>query len=308
MESLLGDILSTIRLKSAIYFKHGFCGSWGMEAPNSPYSQFHLVTSGNCVLEIGEEINSLEKGDIAILPHGTPHQIKATPDAVCIPGQEAFMEIMKGDQPFPGKETSTQLICGHYEIDRELSHPIFEELPPYIIIKSADYGRYDLIYSMFELILEEMTLQKPGFDTVIIRLAEILFISIIRHYYLHQASEKLNMFKDEMIYQAVNLIHQELANSWNIEKLAHRMGVSRTLFIERFKSAVGETPMKYITRWRMTKARYLLKKIDLPLPQIGEKVGYFSETAFNRAFKQMCGVSPGKFRQQLKQEEEKSTL
>ncbi len=300
MESLLGDILSTIRLKSAIYFKHGFCGSWGMDAPDSPYSQFHLVTSGNCVLEIAGKINSLEKGDIVIFPQGTSHQIKATPDATCSPGYEAHKEILQGGQPFPGTEMNTQLICGHYEIDRELSHPIFEELPPYIIIKSIDYGRYDLIYSMFELILEEMTLQKPGFETVTIRLAEILFISIIRHYYLHQASEKLNVFKDQMIYQAVNIIHKELASSWNIEKLAQRVGASRTLFIERFKSAVGETPMKYITHWRMTKARYLLKETDLPLPQVGEKVGYFSETAFNRAFKQSCGVSPGKFRQQLR--------
>lgn len=297
MESLLGDILATVKLKSAIYFKHGFCGSWGMETPKGPYSQFHLVTGGHCVLSINTETFTLEKGDVAILPHGHAHQIKASKEAVCRLSKEALSEIVKGQQPFPGKEVSTQLICGHYELDRELSHQIFEELPSYIIIKSSDYGRYDLIYSMFELILEEMTLEKPGYETVSIRLAEILFISVIRHYYLHQASKKLNLFKDELIYEAVNIIHKELATPWNIEKLARRLGVSRTLFIERFKNAVGETPMKYITQWRMTKARYLLKKTDLPLPQISEKVGYYSETAFNRAFKQICGISPGKFRQ-----------
>ncbi|RMG22635.1 MAG: AraC family transcriptional regulator [Bacteroidetes bacterium] len=78
-------------------------------------------------------------------------------------------------------------------------------------------------------------------------------------------------------------------------------GVSRSLFIERFKKAVGETPMKYVHHWRMTRAKYLLKHTDLPLYRVGEQVGYPSEPSFNRAFKQKFAISPGKYRQALKE-------
>jgi len=296
MENLIGDILSTVRLKSAVYFKHGFCSPWGMDAPAGEFSQFHLVTHGNCLLSVDGKSIELEKGDIAIFPKGLAHQIKDREDAVCRAGREVVAEIQEGKTPFAGQVAKTHLICGHYEMDRELSHPIFENLPGFLIIKSSEYGRFDLIHSIFELIVEELENKQPGHQTISLRFAEILFISIIRHYYLNQAKDAVNLFKDEAIYQSVDLIHKQLASTLNIENLARQAGLSRTLFINRFKSAVGETPLKYITNWRMTKAKYLLNSTDMTLTEIGEKIGYPTESSFNRAFKQNCQVSPGRFR------------
>lgn len=298
MKSLLSDILSTVSFKSAVYFKHGFCSPWGMDIARGDFSQFHLVTSGNCQLymEESERPIKLEKGDIVIFPEGKPHQIKDQPGAICRGGKEVVQDIGKGIVPFEGAEISTHLICGHFEMDKDLSHPMFDKLPDCIIIKSSEYGRFDLIHSIFELIVEELRDQKAGYELVSIKLAEILYISIIRHYYLIQAKEALNLFRDELIFKAVDIIHSDLAANYNIELLARKVGISRTLFIERFKNAVGETPMKYISNWRMTKAKYFLKNTDLVIAQIGEKIGYQSETAFNRAFKKQFAISPGKFR------------
>ena len=180
MKNLLSDILSTIQFKSAVYFKHGFCSPWGMDVPEGDFSQFHLVTGGQCLLIIDGESIRLEKGDIVILLNGHPHQIKDQHASVCRPGKEVVMEAMNEVLPSESQKVSTHLICGHYEMNREISHPIFEKLPDTLLIKSDQYGRYDLIHSIFELLTEEMNAKLPGFETVSLKLAEVLFVSIIR--------------------------------------------------------------------------------------------------------------------------------
>ncbi len=296
MNNLLGDILETVSFKSAVYFKYGFCSPWGMDVTKGDFSQFHLVTGGNCYLKVEGQNISLEKGDIVIFPKGAAHQIKDKKRGACRSGMEVVTEIMSGGRPFESEGEQVHLICGHYEMDWELSHPVFENLPDYVIVKSNDYGRFDLIYSIFELLLDEWNQKRPGFQIVSLRLAEILFISIIRHYYTHQAESTINLFKDEAIYKVVDFIHRELNTVLNIEKLARHAGLSRTLFIERFKQSVGATPLQYIINWRMTKAKYLLKTTDLSLAEVGAQVGYSSEASFQRVFKGMFGVTPGTVR------------
>ena len=305
MNGIISDIFSTIRFKTVIYFKHGFCTNWGMNVPKGSFAQFHIVTAGSCLLYLEEEPGTLrlQRGDIVIFPTGVPHQLKDTTSSVCIEGKTIISDIKQGLEPFQGTEISTQLICGHFEMDRSLSHPILEQLPPSIIIKAGQYGRLDLIQSMLELIMEELDQQQIGYQIVSGRLAEVLFISIIRHYYIHQTAEKLNLFKDTLISQAVEIIHQDLSINWSIEQLARQVGISRTLFIERFKSALGAPPFTYITNWRMTKAKYLLRHTDNPLAAIAEQLGYQSETAFNRAFKNHSTSSPGRFRKMYQQQE-----
>lgn len=301
MNDVIGDILATVKFESAVYFEYGFCGNWGMDVPKGNFSQFHLVTRGKCVLKVEKKNFKLERGDIVILPNGVAHQIKSKKNTRCKSGPKVVTKVMNGKDPFAGEHPKTHLICGHYEMDRDISHSIFDNLPEYIIIRSGEYGRADLIHSAFELLVEEMSNKGPGHQTISLKLAEVLFVSIIRHYYTNRddAGES-NIFTDKLIYKSVDLIHKKLAYSWSIESLAREAGMSRTLYIDRFKKAVGMTPMKYITNWRMTKASQLLKSSEIPLSQIGEQIGYQSETSFNRSFKQRYNVSPGKFRKELK--------
>jgi len=301
MTDLIGDILSTIKFKAAVYFKYGFCRPWGMEVPKGDFSQFHLVTGGRCWLKIEGEGIPLEKGDIVIFPNGHPHQVKDHEDGVCRSGREVVTEVLNGQQPFSGETIATHLVCGHYEMNRELTHPIFEDLPDYIIIKSNDYGRFDMIYTLFELIAEEMEQKRPGYETIALRFAEILFVSVIRHYYLNQSTRTTNLLKDQVIYKVVDFIHRELKSNLNIKTLARHGGLSRTIFIERFKQAIGDTPLRYIKNWRMVKAKKLLIETDYSLLRIGEEIGYPSVSSFNRVFKQTYQISPGKFRQSRRQ-------
>ena len=296
MGNLVEDILQSVKFKSAVYFKHGFCKPWGMDVGQSAYAQFHLVAGGHCILQLKDGLHELEKGDIVIFPKGSPHQIKDSLTTTCSPGKALVADILQNGPQVKNTKADAHLICGHYEIDYSYSHPILDELPEQLIIKSSEYGRFAAMHTYFEMIVEEMSARKPAYETVSLRLAEVLFIAAIRYYYLQQSKEKLNIFKDVLIFEALNLIHQAPESTWSIEKLCRQVGISRTLFINRFKDAVGLTPMKYVKHWRLLKAKELLKSTDLSLVQIGEQIGFDSETSFHRAFKQEYDLTPGKFR------------
>ena len=297
MQDFIKDVLDTVRFKSAVYFKHGFCGNWGMNVPKGAYAQFHFVAGGNCILEIDEKIVELTKGDLVVFPKGHPHRIKANQAATCYSGQSVVSSILEGEDLFRGMGTvSSHLVCGHYELDRAVSHFLLADLPEFILIKDDEYGRFDLIDNVLNHIIAELGQEQIGHQSIIIRFAEILFVSILRHYYLSQSTTKINLFKDEAIYRAVNFIHKHLNATLTIEKLARLSGISRTLFIERFKKSVGNTPLSYIKAWKMTKAKQLLKHSDLSVAAIGEQIGYNSASAFNRVFKKTFDISPNRFR------------
>ena len=297
MKDIIVDVLDTVRFKSAVYFKHGFCGNWGMEVSEGDYAQFHFVSGGTCILEVKGDVYRMGKGDLVIFPNGRPHRIKANQTATCQSGQSVVMGILNGNDPFKRtEEVTSSLVCGHYELDRTVSHFILSELPDFILIKNDTYGRYGLIDIILNNIIDEFSNERMGYKTIILRFAEILFVSILRHYYLNQNTSKVNLFKDEEIYKSVNYIHNNLETNLNIEKLSRHSGISRTLFIERFKKSVGNTPLAYIKDWRMTKAKLLLRDSELSLGEIGEQIGYGNTSSFNRVFKNTFDISPNKFR------------
>ncbi|WP_190810414.1 AraC family transcriptional regulator [Flagellimonas sp. S3867] len=303
MKDVIADILETVRFKSAVYFKHGFCGNWGMNVEAGNFAQFHFVSGGNCTLKVNKEHHTLSRGDLVIFPNGTHHQIKSDKKAVCYPGKEVVTGILNDNSPFIEGEANTNLVCGHYELDRDVSHFLLEDLPECIVIKSEEYGRFDMINAILDLMIVELSEKKLGHEVVTLRFAEILFISILRHYYLKKATSSMNLFKDQAIYRAINYIHNNIQEALTIEKLCLHSGISRTLFIERFKNSVGNTPLGYIKSWRMTKAKQLLKYSDFTLNDIGEQVGYGSTSAFNRVFKQTFNISPKKFKNSVAAEQ-----
>jgi AraC-like DNA-binding protein len=76
--------------------------------------------------------------------------------------------------------------------------------------------------------------------------------------------------------------------------------MSRSAFAARFTERVGEAPLQYLTRWRMTQAAELLRERDDSVPTIAERVGYRNAAAFMKAFARVEGVGPGAYRRQWK--------
>lgn len=155
------------------------------------------------------------------------------------------------------------------------------------------------LQSTLRFIAREARELKPGGETVITRLADILVIQMIRSW-IDSASRSdrgwLAALRDEQIGRALVLIHREPQGPWTVASLARAVNMSRSAFSARFTDLVGQPAMQYLTTWRMQLAQRLLRETTLPLSALSYRVGYRSEAAFSRAFKRVVGFAPGNVR------------
>jgi AraC-like DNA-binding protein len=101
---------------------------------------------------------------------------------------------------------------------------------------------------------------------------------------------------DPQVGRALALLHGEPAKPWTVDELAREAGVSRSGLADRFTKLIGESPINYLTIWRMHLARQLLTESGLSAGEVATRVGYDSEYAFNRAFKRLVGHPPATWR------------
>ena len=295
----LSDILRTINLNSAVYFEKSFCGKWGMRMRKGPFGQFHAVTRGSCTLKIEntEKTILLSAGDIVLFPFGNPHTISDSSRSNIIDGSNVYSAHLEGIEIFSKGDEQAALICGHFEFDSGFVHPFVESLPDFIYIKANDpFSK--LIMNLVREISEENERQVPGYKAIILRLAEVLFIQIVRCYAItceHKIGF-LNVLSDKKISKTLDLIHANPEKNWNIDSLVKESGLSRTSFINKFSELVGLTPIQYLSNWRLLKGRQLVELTSLSIVEIGEKVGYNSEVSFSRAFRRQFDIPPGKAR------------
>ena len=140
---------------------------------------------------------------------------------------------------------------------------------------------------------------RPGGETVITRLADILLIQAIRSWIAQDPAAQtgwLGALQDKQIGRAIALVHREPGQAWTVASLAGEVAMSRSAFAARFTELVGEPAMHYVARWRMQVALTWLTDDDAPLADLANRLGYQSEAAFSRAFKRFIGVSPGAVR------------
>ena len=172
-------------------------------------------------------------------------------------------------------------------------------LPP-LIVARADEPQTFALRATMTMVASEMANPAPGSGLVVQRLAEILFVQCLRVHLESRSGvcnkELLRAFFDSKIGVALKMMHQKLDAAWTVEKLASACGMSRSAFAVRFKEMVGETPLEYLTTWRMQKAATLLQKSDNKVVDVARSVGYDSEATFSKAFKRVVHVAPSEFR------------
>jgi AraC-like DNA-binding protein len=101
--------------------------------------------------------------------------------------------------------------------------------------------------------------------------------------------------RDPVVGQALSALHGGPSQPWTVERLGQLVGVSRSVFAERFTEMVGQPPMQYLALWRMQLASRLLIEGG-QVSGVAEAVGYESEAAFSRAFKKLVGQAPATWR------------
>jgi transcriptional regulator GlxA family with amidase domain len=102
---------------------------------------------------------------------------------------------------------------------------------------------------------------------------------------------------DAQVRLAVAAMHEDCAHPWTLEDLAARAGLSRTVLAERFRTAMGDTPLAYLRTVRLQKAMRLLSETSRTLEQVAREVGYQDAFSFSKVFKRTLGLAPREFRQ-----------
>ena len=273
-----------------------------MDVVKDGNSQFWRLVSGNCTVGSPDgRIIELAEGDLVFVPHGSAHWIADKSTSLRMPSPEFVKARRAGIPVFNSGGDETTLIAGHFEFDYQPLHPFLKDLPPIIHIRQYETENQHLLKQVTQLMVEELNNERPGSSVMLKCLSEIMFINIIRTY-LEQAvpdSGFLSALNDTRISKALKLIQDSPQNHWTLESLASEIGMSRSVFFNQFKKLVHETPLSYLTNWRIRQAQKLLMMDNSNISEIAANVGYQSEAAFNRIFKSKTGQTPAVYRRSM---------
>ena len=311
----LSETLRVVHLVGAIFIQARFTALWCYQSPHAdaaapllePNAErvviFHLITEGECFVELdGEAPLRLVAGDAIVFPQGDAHRMTSQPGLPPARGGASLAELLTRrprQLSYGGGGTTTRLVCGYLACDARLARMLLAGLPPVVRVNVRGSNAGMWLEASVRYALAEARSPRPGGAGVLSKLAEVLFIEVLRLYMNEQEGDRtgwLAGLSDRVVGSALNALHQRPAQAWTLEELAREAGSSRSVLAERFQHLVGSSPMQYLTQWRMLLAANLLCRSNAPLARIAEDVGYQTDTAFSRAFRREYGAPPAAWR------------
>lgn len=299
----LSTILRSIRLRGSVLSLADLSAPWGVATRGAERAAiFHAVLEGRGELRRGAQVVPVERGDVVVLTRGDPHELADGPGTRARP----IVEIMRSADPVPtlyvrGGGAPTQLLCGLFHLDHAAAESFLALLPDLLHLRAAERGaRAAWIRSTLELMLAETRERSEGFEAVVTRLADVLFVELLRNSALGASRGWLAALHDVQIGRALAMLHADPRARWDVDLLASRVGMSRSRFFARFSELVGEPPAAYLARWRMSVAADILRREDVSTAHLAEAAGYSSEEAFSRTFRRHLGMSPAAYRRSLR--------
>ncbi|MFI8320670.1 AraC family transcriptional regulator [Streptomyces sp. NPDC085529] len=307
---ILTEVLASMRTGRPVSVRTTGRVPFGLRLPPVAGAGFHVVLSGTCWLVPLEDAAPqaplpLGPGDVVFLRDGRGHILADHPDTpaeVERPSQYSPGSPL-GTVTIGGEGAATNLLCGNYHLDRARPHPLVRQLPE-IIHLPANPARHPELASAVQLLRTELEQPRPGSGGIVPALIDSLLLYILRAWLEERPAAGAKGWAaalgDAAIAPALAAIHDKPGSQWTVESLATRAGLSRAAFARRFNDLVGEPPMAYVTRWRMTTAARLLRETEDPLATVASRTGYGSEYAFAKAFKREYGQAPGGYRREVR--------
>lgn len=301
----LGEALHFLRMSGTFYGRSELTAPWGLWLPPMDGCiWFHVVTSGSCWLEVeGREPLALRPGDFALVPHGEGHRLWSeqgvpTPTVTELP--QDYVSDRYSILRYGGGGAAVSLVCGAVRCDHPAARDLIALLPRTIHLDASSSAPHtEWMHSSLRFMAAEARALRPGGETVITRLSDVLVIQAIRSWIEHDPAARtgwLGALHDPQIGRALTLVHRDPSRDWTVASLAAELSMSRSAFAARFTQLVGEPAMQYVTRWRMHVAIDRLREDGVTVSQLAGRLGYRSEAAFSRAFKRIVGVPPGAIR------------
>ncbi|MFB4266158.1 AraC family transcriptional regulator [Nonomuraea sp. GTA35] len=299
---VLSDVVAFMRTGRPASTRVSWRAPWGQSFPALPGSAgFHVVLRGSCwLIPAGGEPIGLSVGDVVFLPHGDAFGLADDPARPLAESDCALHSELFASAGFDGTGAETVILSCGYRTDPDRVHPILGSLPA-VIHLPATLGCNPELRAAVELLAGEIDNPRLGAHTVVSSLLDALQLYILRAWF-DNADEPCTLsgwagaLADPAIGRALNAIHSEPGRRWTVESLGAHAGLSRAGFARRFTALVGQSPLAYLTWWRLASAARMLRESDAPVSEVAERVGYTSEFAFGNAFKREYGVAPGRYR------------
>src|SRR5690242_5138661 len=297
------DFLTAVRVQGVCYGRMQATAPWGLRAEAGPHASFGMASYGKAWLRLaGAEPIPLFHGDFFLLAPGRAYVLAGDPNTDPRPLSELIQEKQCGEQiRFGGGGSLTAIIAGRFDFDETRGRSHTDFLPPLILIRSGQPGLLALQKTL-ELLAAEADRPTPGSELAVRRLADLLLIQALRaHIDAADVDQTgwMHALADPQIGAALNSMHGRIDYPWTVASLASEAGMSRSAFAQRFKQLMSESPLEYLTRWRMYRGSDLLRESDRKLSDVAQAVGYDSDGAFHKAFKRVLGIAPGEYRRSV---------
>jgi AraC-like DNA-binding protein len=303
---LLTDLLQQAGLRRRLLDSRRLAAGTALQFPCDRSIGLHVVTHGRAWVHAPSlpEPLALAAGDIAVMARGC-HHVLATQPAL---RRHQEIPIAPVWTPPPGEAAATiaedgdasQVISGAYQFWNAPLHPFFREIPGWFVLRGDSLPKLGPLALAIALLDEEARQRRLGADTIVHGLLDVIFTYALREIVSRSGgsgSGWSHAVSDAQVRLAVAAMHEDCAHPWTLEELAVRAGLSRTVLAERFRVAMGDTPLAYLRTVRLQKAMRLLSETSRTLEQVAREVGYQDAFSFSKVFKRTLGLAPREFRQ-----------
>ncbi|MFC5834453.1 AraC family transcriptional regulator [Nonomuraea insulae] len=303
---VLAEVLRVSGARGALGVMLKAGGTWGLWLDSYPGAALHVVSRGTMWLRVtGEKPIQVQAGDAVLMPPGTAHGISGGAGVTMgscdrEAAARAFADgraLRLGSAP-----VRTEVIVLHYEQDTEVSTPVLTSLARPMHVTARQNAQ---LRRTVELLAAELAQPQIGTTAAVNSIVDLLLVQFVRAWLARHPEEQsgswLGAMRDPVVRDALACVHAQPGHPWTTETLAAATSVSRATLSRRFRSALGQTPGAYVTRWRIDLASIRLRDTDEPVESISGAVGYASPHAFSRAFRRARGMAPGEYRSRLRQ-------
>jgi AraC-like DNA-binding protein len=199
---------------------------------------------------------------------------------------------------YGGGGALTTLVSGSFGMSA-FEAPLISTILPRHLHLRLEQNRSHAFQSVLDLLASETA--EPGIASsrLISCLYESLFVYAIRAYASSSAAPPkswLAAMSDKHLSRAIQAMHSGIDRSWSVESLAREARMSRSAFALKFRTVLGQTPLEYLTRWRMRKAGAMIRSNNTSFSEVASAIGYGSESSFSRVFRREMGLAPREYR------------
>lgn len=294
----LSEVLALLKPRSLACGGFAIPEDLAISFPKHQGIKCYAVLAGKfwLVLEGLPDPIEMNVGDCFILPRGLPFQLTSDLALKPVPYTMALEGLKKSaEMPHLG-DGARYMAGGFFAFTGSHAEMLLHALPSVVHIR-REQDKAALRWSL-ERLREELRNPQPGGSLIAEQLAYTMLIQALR---LHLADATnvapgwLSALSDRHMGAAIACMHNDPGHPWTLHLLAQRVGMSRSVFAQRFRETVGATPMEYLTRWRMLLAADRLRNSNEGLSAIAHSLCYDSPSAFGKAFRRVMGCSPKRY-------------